>query len=267
MSNFQLFTLPDFESWIKRQSVTRLIKLIQNHHTYIPNYSHFFGNNHLALQKNMERFHMVERGFSAIAQHFTTFPDGTIMTGRALDMIPAGIKGANKFGICIEHLGNFDANGDKMSDNHKATIIGINALLCERFGLPPSDQTIVYHHWYDLNTGQMVTEGQGATKSCPGTNFFGGNTKVDFNANLLPQIVATMRAATENIGSQHKHTGVVSPRKLNVRRMGSLDAPVVTTVTMGTPVRIFDEVSGWYAINGTKTEWVKKEFIVEVEPA
>jgi hypothetical protein len=44
-----------------------------------------------------------------------------------------------------------------------------------------------YHHWYDLNTGKRIAkEGTGSTKTCPGTNFFGGNTVEAFKTGLLP---------------------------------------------------------------------------------
>ena len=128
------------------------------------------------------------RGFNQIAQNFTTFPDGTIMVCRYIDIVPAGIKGANEFGICIENLGNFDKKGDVMTENHKNCILSVTASLLKRFKLEANEQTIVYHHWYDLTKGKRIlNEGTGDTKSCPGTNFFGGNTVVDFKNNLLPR--------------------------------------------------------------------------------
>ena len=55
------------------------------------------------------------------------------------------------------------------------------------FKLAPSETTVVYHHWYDLNTGKRIAkEGTGSTKTCPGTNFFGGNTVEAFKKELLP---------------------------------------------------------------------------------
>ena len=183
---FVLLEPSEFNSWLNMQSTPRKIKLIQQHHTYIPAYKHFKGNNHFELCESMERSHL-ERGFAEIGQHFTTFPDGKIMICRDLDKIPAGIKGANSFGICIENLGNFNEGGDTMNPAQRATIISLTKALLSKFNLSANDQSVVYHHWYDLTLGKRITkEGTGSTKSCPGTAFFGGNTVADFNSNLLP---------------------------------------------------------------------------------
>jgi len=185
---FILLSLIEFQNWLNQQQFTRKIKLIQNHHTYVPDYSTFSkSKDHFSITKSMEKYHKEVRKFSEIAQNITTFPDGKIMICRNLNIAPAGIKGANSKGICIEHLGNFDKNGDEMTDDHKVSIIGINALLCKKFDIDLSDENIVYHYWYDLNSGKRMN-GNGTTKSCPGTNFFGGNSVKSFNDNLLPLI-------------------------------------------------------------------------------
>ena len=107
-----------FAEWLDSDTVQRKIKLIQNHHTWRPDYSNFKGDNHFSLVAGMKRSHL-NRGFSDIAQNLTTFPDGFIAVGRSLNTIPAGIRGANSNGICIEHVGNFDIDGDEMSEEHK----------------------------------------------------------------------------------------------------------------------------------------------------
>jgi hypothetical protein len=186
VGKFILLETNEFESWLNMQHVTRKITLIQQHHTYIPSYKHFTNDNHFALCKSMEASHQ-QRGFTEIAQNFTTFPDGTIMVCRDINIVPAGIKGANGNGICIENVGNFDKASDVMTEAQKNCIITVAKALLLRFKLVANDQTVVYHHWYDLTLGKrIVKEGTGATKSCPGTNFFGGNTVTDFNTNLLP---------------------------------------------------------------------------------
>ncbi|HNW49605.1 MAG TPA: N-acetylmuramoyl-L-alanine amidase [Prolixibacteraceae bacterium] len=179
-------TTAEFTEWLNIQQIIRKINLVQQHHTYIPAYRDFKGDNHFALCQSMEKAH-IERGFSQIAQNFTTFPDGKVMVCRDINIAPAGIKGANSYGVCIEHVGNFDKGKDVMADAHKQCIIAINKALLQRFKLVASDQSVVYHHWYDLTTGKRIqTEGSGNTKTCPGTAFFEGNTIVDFKAHLLP---------------------------------------------------------------------------------
>lgn len=184
---FLLFNLSEFENWIKSEKVSRSIKRIQNHHTWKPSYKDFKDDNHFTLLKGMKRSHL-KRGFSDIAQNITTFPDGTLAICRPLNKVPAGIKGANRGGICIEHVGNFDEGGDRMKKKHKETIIQLNAILCNHFNLHPNSDSIVYHHWWDLNTGRRKN-GKGTTKSCPGTNFFGGNMVENAEDNFIPIIL------------------------------------------------------------------------------
>jgi len=186
IGKFVLLDLSEFSDWLSRRSINRKIVLIQHHHTYIPSYKDFAGDNHFNLCQSMEKSH-IERGFDEIAQNFTTFPDGSIMICRNLNKAPAGIKGANSYGICIENVGNFDQGADVLTPTHKNTLLEITRCLLVFFKLRANENTVVYHHWYDLHTGDRIDqEGDGTTKSCPGTAFFGGNTVADFKANLLP---------------------------------------------------------------------------------
>ncbi|AYB30966.1 N-acetylmuramoyl-L-alanine amidase [Chryseolinea soli] len=187
---FILFTLDEFASWLDNLILHRKISLIQNHHTFLPDYKAFNKrktDKYFTWLVSMEAAHQ-ERGFSEIAQNITTFPDGMLAICRNFETLPAGIKGANANGICMEHLGNFDLGKDTMTEEHKHTIVTINALLCAKFKLGISTKSVVYHHWYDLNTGKQVVEGTGTTKTCPGTNFFGGNTKEACQKNFLPLV-------------------------------------------------------------------------------
>lgn len=182
---FILFDLPAFQTWLTDLKVTRRIGLIQQHHTWQPDYTAWQKlPDHFHWLESMEQFQMLN-GFSQIAQNLTSFPDGTIAVGRPFDLIPAGVKGANQFGICIEHLGNFDIGQDTMADVHKETIIKMNTALLLKFGLVPSTDSIIYHHWFDTFTGQR-TNGTGTVKSCPGTNFFGGNKVEDAELHFIP---------------------------------------------------------------------------------
>lgn len=96
--------------------------------------------------------------------------------------------GANRFGLCIENIGNFDLGGDKMCQEQRMSILYVTALLCKVFNLKPSINTIVYYHWYDLSTG-MRTNGSGETKSCPGNNWFGGNTVQACSKNFISAVL------------------------------------------------------------------------------
>jgi len=175
-----------FKDWLINESgVTRSIKRVQQHHAWKPNYESF-NDNHFELCKSMRSYHMKKRKFADIAQNLTTFPDGTIMVCRPLNVIPAGVKGANSGGICIEHIGNFDEEGDKMTKDHHKLIIWLNATLLDFFNLETDTDSIIYHHWY--TAAGKRTDGVKAAKSCPGSAFFGGNKVEDCQNNLLPLI-------------------------------------------------------------------------------
>lgn len=187
---FLLLNLKEFEAWLTGLHLVRKIALVQNHHTWLPDYASLVKRpkSHFALLESMERSHL-ERGFNQIAQNLTTFQDGLVAVCRPFEVMPAGIKGANAKGICIEHVGNFDKGKDVMTTAHKNCIIRVNALLCKKFGLVPNTTSVVYHHWYDLTTGTRVPESPNSnTKSCPGTNFFGGNTIAACQKNFIPLI-------------------------------------------------------------------------------
>lgn len=188
IGKYILLEAAEFDGWLKMQTIRRPIKCVQHHHTYIPGYAHFKGDNHFALCQSMERSHK-ERGFAEIAQNITIFPDGKIMICRNLETIPAGIKGANTGAVCIENIGNFDKGKDAMSTQQRASIVQVTKSILTKFRLTPNETTVLYHHWFDLNTGKRILkEGTGATKTCPGTAFFGGNTVEAFKAGLLPYL-------------------------------------------------------------------------------
>jgi hypothetical protein len=185
---FILMTREEFLIWFRKFKLRRKIKLIQNHHTYIPNYTTFASvKDHFKVLAGMEASHLA-RGFSEIAQNLTTFPDGLIAVCRNFNTAPAGIMGANEYGICIENVGNFDNGGDKMTPEQRMTILFLNALFCKDLKLKVNIDTCVYHHWFDLSTGKR-TNGTGETKSCPGTAWFGGNTVQACQQNFIPAVI------------------------------------------------------------------------------
>ena len=112
---FTLLSLQEFTDWLRQQRVGRTILTVQQHHTWSPSYRQFRDSNHFELQQGMKHHHVATSGWADIGQHFTSFPDGSIMTGRSLEQVPACIKGQNAHAICLEHVGNFDAGADSMS--------------------------------------------------------------------------------------------------------------------------------------------------------
>ncbi|MBY0148096.1 peptidoglycan recognition family protein [Neobacillus niacini] len=196
-----LMTKEEFKDWLYNTEVTREIRLIQQHHTWLPSYKHFTGSNHFQMLLGMENHHKKTMGWSNIAQNITTFPDGKVAISRPLNDIPEGTIGqkANSIGIAIEHIGNFDIGHDVMTKEQKDTIIYINALLCIKFGLIPSIDSITYHHWWHLKTKERVLDAAASynVKSCPGTAFFGGNSTASAKSYFYPLISDKMEEILE----------------------------------------------------------------------
>ncbi len=265
---FTKMTLTEFDTWINKLMVGRTILLIQQHHTWNPSYKSFTGSNHFAQQQGMKNYHITANGWADIGQHFTTFPDGTIVTGRSLEKTPACLKGANTNGICIEHFGNFDKGGDTMTDAHRETIIGMTAILCKRFNIPVNTQKIVYHHWYSLSSGER-NNGAKNNKSCPGSNFFGGNKVTDCEANFLPLIRAKLEntVADDYTPTLLKYVAV-NTAKLNVRKSAGGDLAIDRApVTLGAILRVYKEKDGWYKISESKNHWVAGKLTLDVKRA
>jgi uncharacterized protein YraI len=266
---FVLMTLAEFEGWLAQRQVGRTILTLQQHHTWSPSYGSFNGTNHFELQSAMKRHHIVNNGWAEIGQHFTTFPDGTVMTGRTLEQSPACLKGNNANAVCVEHLGNFDSGRDAMSASHRNTIIGMSAVVCKRFAIPINTDRIVYHHWFHLDTGARTNDTRN-TKSCPGTAFFGGNAIENAQRSFLPLLRRAMGGAAASVPSAspaHLRYGCVNTDRLFVRAGSAADAPKVNTVLLGSVLRIHDERDGWLKISGSQQEWVAARHVVPVESA
>lgn len=266
LGKFILFDADSFGAWLMATDVHRIIRLIQQHHTWCPSYSNFRGDNHFKLLKGMEAAHLAN-GWCDIAQNLTIFPDGTVAVCRPLDQIPAGIKGANTGGICIENIGCFDVGHDLMADVHAAAVIKVTALLCRRFSLAPSTESIVYHHWYDLVSGKR-TNGSGNVKTCPGDRFFGGNRVAAAAANFVPKVAAEL-ARVGGVPAPPAVTvlfagRVVSDDALNVRDQAAAVGHCIKALPKGTIVNAYESVGTWCRIDPTKSLWVNSRFLERV---
>lgn len=193
MSELKKYSVEEFRNYINTLNVSRSVRLIQLHHTYSPAYKQFTGDNHTQLQTGMRNYHIKNNGWSDIGQHFTIFPDGVIMSGRSMEKIPAGIKGANTGAVCIECLGNFDKGADAMCDSQKEAIVSAVKILLEKFNLKAKD-AVIYHGWWSASGTKLGDYSKTkSAKTCPGTNFFGGNTRSAFESNLLPLLEETAK--------------------------------------------------------------------------
>ena len=197
-----LMTKEEFKDWLLQNHFSRKIKIIQQHHTWLPSYKHFNGSNHFSLLKGMEGYHMKKMGWNNIAQNITTFPDGKVAVCRPFDQAPDGSIGgvANSVGLNIEHLGNFDLGYDVMTKEQKETVVYITALLAIKFGLTPSIESITYHHWWHVKTGERLLDKAPDynVKTCPGTGFFGGNSTKSAKNNFYPLVSRKMKEILES---------------------------------------------------------------------
>lgn len=175
--------------------ITREITHTQMHHTYIPNMTTckaLKGDPIKILQQceDVRTWQMKNKEFFCGGQHMFTFPNGSVVICkqgvedrvriRDLNKKPAGIKGHNVGGICIENIGNYNWGEDTMTEAQRETIITLYATVHEMFDLLVNKDTCVYHAWH-------------GSKSCPGTGFFGGNSVEKAEKNLYPLIEAKIK--------------------------------------------------------------------------
>ena len=248
-------TLEEFKVWIAKQPKYKYTGL-QVHHTALPDYSCFYKSNgktedELTRQNSMKSFHVNTNGWSDIAQHFTVFPNGKIVTGRRLSKTTAiGIKGWNSNKICVEIYGNFDK--DVMTKEQKEAVICLYGELCKKFGLTPSTSTIRCHAWFTAGGTYLGTYVAGkSAKTCPGTKFMGfGNTKAAIENNFIPLIKNYIANCSTN-SSQFKPYIVRVKEDLNGREKASASSKIVLVAPKGTAVTIVAE-----EYNGT-TKWLK----------
>ena len=188
-------TIQEFKTWLNNQKVTRTVTKLQVHHMWAPAYKHWKTDNALRRQYNTKTYHKNNNGWGDIAQHFSIFPDGHIVTGRSLNSTPIGIKGWNTGAICVEIYGNFDE--DKMTEAQALAVLGCYALMAKKFGLTISSTHIRPHAWFTAGGTYLGDYNKSrSAKTCPGTGFFGGNTKASFNK--VYSAISTMGVAIDN---------------------------------------------------------------------
>lgn len=154
-----------------------------------------------------------------------------------------------------------------MAQPQRNSILRATAALARKFELNPvTTNNIVYHHWYDLNTGERKN-GLGTTKSCPGTGFFGGNQVQDCQQNFLPLVQQILDGAGLLHPVEIPSFGVVTTNSLNVRAGAGASFVVVQgqgPLDAGVIIRIFREHDGWFKIANSLEYWVYSKWIKPV---
>ena len=257
-------TLNEFKSWLNKQNVTRKVTRLQVHHMWMPDYSCWPKDNPLRRQKNTKDYHINHNKWGNIAQHFSIFPDGHIVTGRSLNSTPIGITGWNTNAICIEIYGNFDKGKDNMTEAQKKAVIGLYGELCKKFKLTPSTYTIRPHCWFTAG-GTYLSDysSSRSAKTCPGTNFMGiGNTKKAFVNEFYPMIKKYINGEStskvkEPVQTSKYTTGVyrVNTDNLNVREKATSDSKKVGVVHKGDAYTIV-KISGNWGFLKSQIGWI-----------
>jgi hypothetical protein len=255
--------ITEFKTWLASQKVTRTINKLQVHHTYAPAYSNWATDDALRRQNNMKNYHVKTNGWADIAQHFTIFPNGHIVTGRSLNSLPVGITGWNTGAICVEIYGDFDK--DKMNQEQADAIIALYGELCKKFNITPSESTIRYHAWFTAKGVYLGNYIAGkSTKTCPGKKFFGGNTISAYKANFLPKIQAYIKGDT----GFENYLVRITASELNGRKGPGVHNSIVMVIPKGTVITIVAEeyvgstkwlkAKSGYWVSSAYTEFVRK---------
>ena len=256
---FTKMSVNEFKSWLQKQGNYNYTG-IQIHHTASPSYKHFYKANgthedELTRQNNMKSYHVNTNGWDDIAQHFTIFPNGKIVTGRSLANTTAiGIRGWNYNKICIEIYGNFDHGQDVMTNEQKQAVIAVYGELCKKFNITPSISTIRCHAWFTSGGSYLGTYVPGrSAKTCPGTNFMGfGNSKEAIEKNFIPlvrnYINSGSTTSTPTQTSTPTNTNYivrVNTDSLNVRKGPGVSYSVCGELGKGEAYTIVQTQNGW----------------------
>ena len=240
-------SITEFKTWLNEQKVNRTITRLQVHHMWLPDYSCWGKDNALRRQYNTKEFHKTTNHWDDIAQHFSIFPDGHIVTGRNLNKTPIGIRGWNTNAICCEIYGNFDKGHDKMTDAQKQAVIAFYGELCKKFKLTPSVSTVRPHCWFTAGGNYLGDyNASKSAKTCPGTNFMGiGNTKKAFVDKFYPMIKDYMndeKPKAEQADTFKQYLAKPTEDGLNCRKGAGTEYDVECTINTDTAVTIVNEV-------------------------
>lgn len=269
-SGFILFdNINEFEKYLNNENVTRKISRLQVHHMSLPNYHTwdttdkriYKNNRELGRTKALDDFGKNKWRYKDcnnhyIAQHFNIFPNGKITTGRSLNSKPIGITDWNDYAICVEIYGNFDKNKDIMTTAQKQSVIALYALLCKKFNIKPSTDTIRAHCWF-TSGGVYLGDyyASKSAKSCPGTNFMNfGNSRSAFVNNFYPLIEDYLSNNSKDSAKVVKMVKNISGEKLNIRSSPNWNGDIIATLNPGDSLTY---VSGPLSAKGHPTKMYK----------
>ena len=138
----------------------RTIHWVVLHHTEAPDHAQWKGWTHIESMLEFWLKRQSDSGWShPVGGHFVVAPDGQIWCpfgDLAIPLNASSDQDANRHGIAIETVGNFDIGHDVLEGAQRHAMVGLTAYLVHRFSLSRDD--IKFHRDYPA-----------AQKSCPGS--------------------------------------------------------------------------------------------------
>lgn len=142
------------------------------------------------------------------------------------------------------------------------------AALSKKFNFHATTNKIVYHHWFDLSSG-VRNEGIRNNKSCPETNFFGGNKVMDAESNFYPLLIGFINDSEIKLNDNDilKYVMVTSST-LNVREQPNYKSAKVkdrNSIKYGSVLRVYKVENNWLKISNSSEHWESKRYTDKVK--
>jgi SH3-like domain-containing protein len=115
---------------------------------------------------------------------------------------------------------------------------------------------------WGYNSGGQLGDGTKNNKSCPGTDFFGGNKVSDCQLNFLPLVSAQLPLQQIATPELLKYVSVTAS-KLNIRSGADISNSRITgnaSASLGSVLRVYAEENGWYKISNSKEHWIASRY-------
>ena len=108
--------------------------------------------------KEVEKWHVVDRGWKAIGYHYLVGRNGEVVQGRPIEMIGSHAKGQNKDSIGIALFGGFGSDADDLATEHFTPL-----QLAAAYDLIRKLQG-----QYNIKNERVIGHNRISSKACPG---------------------------------------------------------------------------------------------------
>jgi hypothetical protein len=267
--DYQVMTLVEFKALVTNSRFSRTVRTIINEHSAPFTYAHFDPKFKKQLLLDMD---MRDRqfGYSSICYHVVVFPDGDIGYCRPIDDIPGGFVKDNSRDIIVCAIGDFNDDGDVMTADQQKAVVDVNAILCRKFSLKPSAQTITLACWYNLVTGELDGGGDPMHhKSSPGKFFFLGSSideaELEFIRLVKVRYKINKMEKEQVVTFNGLFKAIVTSDSLRIRNLPSADGETIGKLERGTTVVVYEDDDRWFRIDEFEHLWISARFADVVE--